>query len=209
MITPEQVKAIIEAIKNGDSQGALDLLEQILATAAGAPQEPDAGGGPTGDTGAAPSDSPLMSALAKALGTDAAGILTAVTQLRSKVDAAEAERAAIELGARRDLVGELVKLGAELPATAWEGEPKDRKPCARLMAEPIADLRSRVAALRAAKPAPKTNEPPEGRAADAPSIEDEVKKLSKAELAACKKAGVEPSEYVERKRTAVRRQGSE
>ena len=206
MITPEQVKAIIEAIKNGDSQGALDLLEQILATAAGAPADGGGGGSaePTADAG-------MMASLAQSLGTDVAGVAGAVAQLRAKVETIDADRAALELTARRDLVGELVRLGKELPATAWVGDAKDRNPCARLMAEPIADLRTRVEQYRkVAPPAPPA--PPEGRGATADgnaelTVDEEVKTLSRETLAKCKAAGIEPKDFVERRRDAVRRIG--
>lgn len=77
----------------------------------------------------------------------------------AKADAAElnafrAAKAAADASERRSLVTELVALQAETPATAWV----DNAPAPRLAAEPLADLRTRVAALRtvksAAAPAP-------------------------------------------------------
>jgi hypothetical protein len=49
------------------------------------------------------------------------------------------------------LIAELVKLGVETPATAWEGDPSERKPVARLSVETLADMRTRVATLKASK----------------------------------------------------------
>jgi phage I-like protein len=62
------------------------------------------------------------------------------------------ERAALEMGERRGLVVELVKLGVELPATAWEDPlAKVLKPAKRLLDEPLADLRKRTETWRSAK----------------------------------------------------------
>ena len=73
---------------------------------------------------------------------------------------------------------------------------RGKTPVARLASEPIAELRSRVAELEKARK-PGIKPPASSDAAE--SIADAVKKLSKDELAACKKAGVEPEEYVRRK----------
>ena len=58
----------------------------------------------------------------------------------------------IDLDARREFIAALVKCGAELPATAWEGDAKDRKPAAHLASMPLDALRARVKALAAARP---------------------------------------------------------
>lgn len=214
-MNPDQVKAIIEAIKTGDSASALALLEQMLVAEAtddpgdAAPPAPP-GANPTDGT-ADPSagDASAMAALARALGTDVGGVVSAVTQLRERVDAQERREAVIELGARRDLVAELVKLGVEIPATAWSGDPAQRQPCKRLMAEPIAELRARVEQLRAARPVAPQNAPPDGRPDVASGTEldvvAEIKKLSREEIAKCKARGISLEDYVERKHNAVRR----
>jgi hypothetical protein len=68
---------------------------------------------------------------------------------------------ALEESSRFGLVSELIRLGAETPATAWIGKAKDRKPVKRLADEPIVQLRARVASLRAAAPrAPTPLAPP-------------------------------------------------
>lgn len=61
-------------------------------------------------------------------------------------------RKVLESSERRGLVSSLVKLGAELPATAW-ADQAGTEPVKRLADEPIDELRARVAKLQAAKPA--------------------------------------------------------
>lgn len=68
---------------------------------------------------------------------------------RAELAALRAERTARTNADRRGLITELVALGAETPATAWQ----NGAPVARLAAEPLADLQSRVGALRAARAA--------------------------------------------------------
>lgn len=59
------------------------------------------------------------------------------------------QRQALELGEYRKLTAQLVKVGAEIPATAWEDD-KGTQPVARILAEPLTSLRKRVARLSAA-----------------------------------------------------------
>ena len=63
---------------------------------------------------------------------------------RAELEKLRAEQNARETAERRSLVTELVALNAETPATAWS----NGAPVARLAAEPLPELRSRVAALR-------------------------------------------------------------
>jgi hypothetical protein len=74
----------------------------------------------------------------------AADVVSALIMFRALV-ADRDSRATVE---RRTLVNDLVALGAEIPATAWT----NNAPAPRLAAEPLAELRARVAALRAARP---------------------------------------------------------
>jgi hypothetical protein len=69
------------------------------------------------------------------------------------------DRAALEASERKALVAQLVKLGVEVPATAWSDD-KAITPCARLQSEPIDDLRKRVAVLSNAKGAGKDKKAP-------------------------------------------------
>jgi len=102
-----------------------------------------------------------------------------------------------EKAQRNALVARLVACGAETPVTAWR--TRGTVPCDRLISEPLTELRARVEAVEAGrKPAPK---PPT-------QMDDGVARLSKAELAACKKRGIDPKDYVERKARAVKRIGA-
>lgn len=105
--------------------------------------------------------------------------------LEGERDKLTKERAALELTERKALVADLVKLGVELPATAWDATGK--RPCARLTAEPLADLRGRVALLKAA---PRTGaiRPPTGGTVDAHG-------LTERELAICADMKCPPAKF--------------
>jgi len=153
---PDKVKAALEALKNGDGAAALVILEEIVASAAGAPAEGASEADPLAsgaDPAMAAANTAALAALCKLTGKTGPGeAIVALTALQAQVEKLAAESAAVELTQRRELVGELVKLGVEFPSTAWDGEPKDRKPVERLAKEPIEGLRARVVQLRALRP---------------------------------------------------------
>jgi len=103
------------------------------------------------------------------------------------------ERTTLESSERRRLVGELVKLKAETPATAWakdkDGIPDGKTPIARLASEPIAELRARVDALS----------PPKGARREEqirpPAKTDDKHGLSEHELAICAERKIDPAKY--------------
>lgn len=155
---PDTIRAAIEALKNQDADAALQILEDMLASAAGAAPktEPSEGAGDAAD--APPEEQLAMNALAtEAISlTGRTGAGEALVALRAVFAEREAaaqrareEAAARDLSSRRELVGELVQLRAETPATAWEDADK-RIPCKRLAAMPLDELRGHVVALRAA-----------------------------------------------------------
>jgi hypothetical protein len=160
---PKLITEALDALIAGDAPKALELLKALVATAAGAPA---ADMPPEADPTAPPAD-PAANAAASTLcrlsGRASVGealkyVEIAIAALRKS----EADASALELTSRQELVGDLVKLGAELPSTAWEGDATARNPVARLLGEPIASLRSRVELLRATKPgAPKSPKAPE------------------------------------------------
>lgn len=191
----------------------------MLAAAAGAADGGDGTGDGTGDgsgdnppgalaDNADATDNQDEQAAGRALkrltGCNSAGeAIKAFESLRARVDTLDAERAALELSSRRELVADLVKLGVELPATAWEGEPEKRNPCKRLMNEPIDDLRKRVAALKKARPVKRLSrdiEPPES----GEDVSEQVARLSAKELKWCKDNNVDPKDWVQQKKDAVR-----
>ena len=170
-ISPDQVRAAIEALKNEDGAAALALLEESLIGAAGgddAAEEPSSDAEPAPDALAdTPDEEP----------EDEMATKRELRALRARLDVLEGERAEAESAERRLLVGDLVRLGAETPATAWRGDPAQRAPVARLMGEPIAELRSRVATLRTARSAPVA--PPAARAVTLTAAEEaQAAKLS-------------------------------
>lgn len=116
-----------------------------------------------------------------------------------------AERAAMESTERRTLAVELVKLGAELPATVWANPTAaagTQKLSARITSEPIGELRSRVAAWRSAKgTGSKDVRPPAGDA------EDGVSALSSRELAFCQQIKLEPKVYAADKAARTKKAG--
>jgi hypothetical protein len=170
---PALVKKALDALEGGDAAGALELLKSLIASAATgeAPKPPadDAPAEPLADDAEPPPDpeKDQMSAQLRQLREERAAD-------RRELDALRAERQEREDKERRALVGELVTLECELPATAWEDPTDDApKPTKRLRDEPIADLRARVALQRESKP-----ERPERRP---PAKSSETVELSEAE----------------------------
>lgn len=209
--TPEQVKAAMEALAGGDGAAALEILESLLTDAAsgGAPADdkgaPPAASGATG--GNAEEPPPEMAALARGVlalfsGLDAASALKAIEALKAGADKQAADAAVLEGVERRALVGELVKLGVEVPATAWVDPDKtgaELAPVERLAKEELPALRKRVSIIKSTRGKLPTREhtPPAG-GAPAP------RKLSRAELAYCEKHKITPEQFQARTRAAVR-----
>jgi hypothetical protein len=218
----DKINAAIEAIKGGDGDAALTLLQQLLVAAMGG--DADAGsdsadaateGGdapPKPIDGSAPvATGKLSAAFVKATGHKTeAEFLAHYKTMQEDVAALSATQSAIALNSRRALIAELIKLDIETPAFAWLGKTDEerakRQPCARLMAEPLDEMSSRVATLKKLRPA--TPEPPTGGGPDSDDdVSTQVAKLSAKTLAAIKKKGLTPEEYVVATRTVVRRIG--
>jgi hypothetical protein len=152
---PKLIQEALDALISGDDAKCAELLKSLVASAAGA--EPSEA--PSSDDAAPPNPeadaaAATVSQLCKLTGKASAGeVVALVTELLSAARKAKADQDLIDATSRVELVGELVKLGVEWPATAWQGDPKDKTPVARLASEPLADLRARVATLRALVPA--------------------------------------------------------
>jgi len=200
---PELLKKALEAIKNGDGDAAASILESMIVAAASGGAAPPPSGDGEALAGAAdppPTDEEKAALTALRKHTKRGTLGEAVAELAvmsEERDALANERAALELDERRGLIAGLVKLGAETPATAWAGEPKDRNPCTRLASEPIAELRARAKALGAREVAPAIA-PPAGDAPDAVEISPDVAKQ-------LKRLGLTAAEFNERKAKAARR----
>lgn len=155
---PDKLKAAIEALKNADGDAALKILEDMLTGAATPPAASEPGAEALAESAdpKKPDETTLSAAVAGVLmqltgASTAAGAVEVFRGLKTRIDSIDSDRAVIELSERRGLIADLVKLSVEVPATAWEGDPKDRTPSKRLAAEPIGDLRDRVGVLKAAK----------------------------------------------------------
>jgi hypothetical protein len=166
--TKDQVKGAIEALGTGDGKAALEILEALLVSglSEGASEPPPAAdAGATASTADTPPPAPgeeqpaEMAALSRGVvamfaGKTAGEALEAVRTLKAESDRLASDRAALEASERRGLVAELVTLGVEVPATAWEdadAKGDERKPSARLAGEPIADLRKRVSLIKTSR----------------------------------------------------------
>ncbi len=172
-MNPDVLKAALDALESGDLAKMTEALKAIIAAAgsdesgeappadatmagADAPKPP-APGAPD----AAATDKAAMSALLQVTGAKEPGEAVALLRkMRADVDALNANQAALDLSARREMIGELIAMRAETPATAWEGKAEDRKPVARLAAESVDSLRGRVVALRASQPRQPEHRPP-------------------------------------------------
>lgn len=165
-MNPELVAKALEAIAKGDAKAALELLKELVSAAAAggespAPEAPEGGDpmaaaappDPAADPAkdptkcSAPADAEIVRLRAQvaALEGDKANELV---KLRATVDALQRDKDAADMAERRTLVGALVKCGAELPATAWDGDRL--KP--RLAVESLESLRERVQLMSAARP---------------------------------------------------------
>lgn len=222
-MNPEMVKKALEAIKAGDGDAAAAILEEMIAAAAAGAAAADmpADGealSETPDENLSEPQKEEKAALGKLrsltgktnLGEACEAIAGGFARL-AKIDG---EQATLDAGARLSLIADLVKLGAETPATAWDGDPKDRKPVARLASEPLADMRARVKALGAGRPPPAKIDPPAGPAGgDAGSKQFStphgVVTLSAREIANCAELGAKVETYAANKAVheAARRGG--
>ena len=105
-------------------------------------------------------------------------------QLKAQVASLGAVLDQIESTERRACVGELVKLGVEIPATAWEDEAGS-VPVARLRSESLASMKARIAKLSAVKSQPVRRNPPVA----------DVSGLTPRELQICAESGCSPERY--------------
>lgn len=224
-MNPDQVKAAIESLKNGDGAAALEVLEALLvslATGANPDASGDAGGAPPAASGAgatsgnadeskdpnkAEKPDPAMNALARGVvelfGGDAGSALVAVRALKAEADKRASDAAVLEAVERRGLVADLVKLEVEVPATAWVDPEKtgaELAPVERLAKEPIAELRKRVSLIKSTRGVRSARTAPAQE-----TLAPAKRALTKAEQAYCKRHGISAEEFEARKASAARR----
>lgn len=178
---PKLIQQALDALIAGDAEAAMGILTQMIAAAAGAgeaasdpPAAVDAAAEPPDPKPEDEEDAPaaMAAALASVLKVAAkpTALVAEVKRMRTELDALTLSRAADERNERAALVGDLVKLGAELPVTAWADADK-LEPVEHLRAMPIAALRARVAAFAAA-PRSRNVAPPRGAAAGMAALSD-------------------------------------
>lgn len=199
-MNPELLKKILAAIEAGEDKSGL-LAEIVSAMAGGAAPASDVPASDAlSDTAATPpAEEPKpaeMSALLTRLAKLEADKAASVTTLTARIAELEADKSAEEQAERVKLCGQLVVLGAETPATAWEGEPENLKPSKRLQAIALSDLKDHVKALSARGPIINAEPAKKGPA--------EIK-LSKDEQAYCTKHGLTPEQFQAKKASAVKK----
>jgi hypothetical protein len=209
-MTKEEIKAAIAALAEGNGEAALKILESLMMSmgegdAAADPAAPPAAAGATG--GNAEEPPPEMAALARGVlalfsGLDAASALKAIEALKAGSDKAAADAAVLESVERRALVGELVKLGVEVPATAWVDPDKtgaELAPVERLAKEELPALRKRVSIIKTTRgalkkdghtPPPAADGLSDAERAMAEKITDPVKRARFIELRASRRKAV-------------------
>src|SRR6185295_8462394 len=239
-MTPEQFTALAEALGLGADANVEDVLATVSAMVkkiqdaangnaeADKGEPPPAAGTPAATAETAP---PVVAASRLRVAALALVRLSGKADIGEVVSECEAwhkshveletsraklaqDRATLEGSERRRLVGDLVKLGVEIPATAWSDDSATT-PAKRLADEPIADLRARVAKLTAAKggttrtgaskPAPMPND----AGGQAVNVGGQVVQLSASEVAACKDANAKPEDYAANKLIRERARGAE
>lgn len=164
---PELVQKALDALESGDSAGALEILKQLIASAAGAPVTPET---PSSDDAMASAadveDKALANELRRFTGrTSAVEAIAELSRVKVDLDKIADNQKRLDDSARRELIGDLVKLGAETPATAW-ADRDNLTPVDRLAKEDLAGLRARVVALKAAKGSVSTEVKPPAKTED-------------------------------------------
>lgn len=222
-MTPEQMQklvAALEAALSGDAEAAATLIKEAIA--GGTPEAPAEASGAVTDAAPEPAAVPAVDPNApanSAADAPATAMLLRVTGAKSLAEAEpilrtaitsaatnETQRRSLDLVARRELIVSLIEMGAETPATAWDGKPEDRKPKARLLSEPLEEMRARVTSLKGRGTQPVDGHaPPESQLLD---VTKAVSELSADTLAAIKKKGITPEAFVAERAKATRRLGS-
>ncbi len=221
-MNPDQVKAALDALIAGDAEKAAEILKGMIAEAASGEAAADAPVDAPVEMADVPAEEPapdpskeeekaaIMAAtsrLVRLTGKDT--IAAAVNEVESwrqshlKLEAETVklaqERAAIELGQRKENAKKLILLGAETPHTSGLASNKLTK---RLLDEPLSEQNERVAALLAAKGGklPSTPKPPaEAGGEKVFETPHGTVSLSASELKACEDAKADPKVYAANK----------
>jgi len=208
-LTIETIPAWAELLGLGPDAAITDVMAALKAIVMAADGEPQ----PTADTppeepaamaadGAPPAeDEPVgaaMAATARLMRLSGRGSFSQALddvetwrashlQLEASERRLASERAAMESTERRAIAGELVRLGAEIPALVWAdplAAAGTSALSARLLEEPIGSLRTRAAAWRAAKGAV--------TGVQIPAVGAGASALSALDADLCKRFGTDP-----------------
>lgn len=236
-MTPEQFTTIAEALGLGPDANVEDVIATIAAmvkkvqdAANGTPPDDKAeGDAPPAMESAAVAAAPPVVAASKVRSA-----VRALTKLSGKRDVGEIvreveawrashlqlegeraklaqDRALLEGSERRRLVGELVKLGAEIPATAW-ADLDSTKPAEPWASMGIDALRARVAKLAAAKGSPTEAPKPapivEDKGGAVVNVDGHQVQLSSSEVRACRDASAKIEDYAANKLIRMRANGA-
>ena len=204
---PELLKQAMDALIAGDAEKCMEILKGIITSAAGGEEAAEAEAPPADPAAEMSAEAPppadekkeeVAAASARLLRltnrTTFGGALDEVETWRQshmKLEAREAElakeKAALELGKRKENAATLTKLGAETPHTTGLAKGKL---CKRLLDEPLDEQNERIAALLQARGGNLNNAinpPPSGGASG---------QLSQREIAKLKAKNIDPEKYL-------------
>jgi hypothetical protein len=196
-MNPEQIAKALDLIESGDATGALELIKELIA---GAPADTGGEDALSDDPAPVPSEEEqaALSALTRLTGAESAGeaVITLETWAK-RIGDQDARENAFELTKRKALVGVLVKLKKESPASAYTDREKGIL-CDRLSRMPIDELAGLVELHR--------KEGATGPEIKAPVASAPV--LTERQIALCKKQNVSPEDFLARRASVVRRAGA-
>lgn len=227
----DKIKAALEALKNQDAEAALVILEEMIASAAGAEsdttpedtealvesgeEEEEEQTEMATETPEKDEETKAAAALSRALGIknpgDAARFVEEHKELASRVAQLDADKKALEDDERRGHVADLVKLGFETAATAWvpltDEEMKLEESGKTVTRRPCKRLASEpLPELRNRMALLKASRPKGMPEVTPPTKESvDITTLSRADLEHCKKHKIDPKDFAEKKANAVRR----
>ena len=214
---PKLIAEALDALVAGDAEKSMEILKGLIAAAAGGEvaAEP-AAEEPVAEMAVEPAAEEDEDKAEVVAATARLTRITGKTTLGGAVDEVEiwrlayikheeesarlaSERAALELGKRKENAVALTKLGAETPHTSGLASGKL---CARLLGEDLTEQTARVAALLAARGGklPAEVKPPVVVVAG-------LETLSAREVAMCADMKIDPKEYAARKAATTKKAG--
>lgn len=216
-MNPDLIVQAIECLKNQDEAGAIALLEQFVVEAATGGEVAAEDPGADDPGGEALADDPdvlpedkddeddekdkdaAAAALRRLTGAKSIGdALLVLDSWSSRVAAIEADERRIDDVKRKALVGQLVAMGKESPASAY-ADRANGVLCDRLARMPLKDLSDLVALHRAESAGAHRHRPPVSGGAKS-VVTPKIRSL-------CEKRGITVEEFLARRETAVRRVG--